>query len=117
MKTAFLAALLLTTTLLALAKPARNAATNPLTLATPVLEHFRAVVDERLAAGSYTYVHLRDATGTERWLATLSATDPGATQVTVDVFARLDRFESPRLGRTFSPLSFGRLSPTPGVHP
>jgi hypothetical protein len=115
MKTALLAALLLITAVVALATPPPRP--NPLTLATPVLEHFTAVVDERLKAGSYTYVRLHDAAGAERWIATLGATAPDTTQVTVDVFARLQRFESPRLGRTFAPLSFARLSPNPGVSP
>jgi hypothetical protein len=116
MKAALLVALL-AFALLGVSLHSRHPAANPLPLATPAHEHFTAVVDERLAAGSYTYVRVHDATGEARWVATLSATDCGAREVTVEVFARLARFESPRLARTFAPLSFGRLSPTPGVHP
>jgi hypothetical protein len=67
-------------------------------------------VEERLPAGSYLYLHVRDAEGTGHWVATLRATAPAADEVEVKVMARSERFASPRLQRDFAPLHFGAVS-------
>lgn len=76
-------------------------------LATPV--ETAGLVVERLPAGGYLYLRLRDDAGLESWVVTLSRTAPSEAQVRVTVFARADTFTSKRLGRTFEPLLFGAV--------
>ena len=73
------------------------------------------VVVERVPAGGYLYLKLRDVAGAESWVVTLSRTAPADADVRVTVFARADTFSSKRLGRTFEPLLFGavRAASTP----
>ena len=59
-----------------------------------------------LDAGSYAYLRVRSDAG-ERWVATLAATRPEASRVTVRVIGEADHFHSPRLGRDFTALAFG----------
>jgi hypothetical protein len=66
-------------------------------------------VIERLAAGPYVYLRVRDLEGNVEWYASLSATTPSATHVRALVVGRAARFESARLGRVFSPLSFAAV--------
>lgn len=65
-------------------------------------------VKETLPAGSYVYVRVTTAEG-DVWVASLSATmpEPPPERVRVLVVGSADRFHSRRLGRDFSPLSFG----------
>lgn len=70
----------------------------------------RGRVEERLAAGSYLYLRVRDASGGGHWVATLRSTAPAADEVEVRVMARSERFTSRRLGRDFAPLHFGAVS-------
>ncbi|HEX8703683.1 MAG TPA: hypothetical protein VF815_32905 [Myxococcaceae bacterium] len=68
-------------------------------------------VEERIQAGSYLYLRVRDdATGATHWVATLRATASSASPVQVRVMARAERFTSPKLGRDFAPLLFGAVS-------
>jgi hypothetical protein len=67
-------------------------------------------VEERLAAGSYLYLRVRDATGARHWVATLRATASDASEVEVKVMARAEQFSSRRLDRDFTPLHFGAVS-------
>lgn len=79
------------------------------------------VVVERVPAGGYLYLRLRDVAGAESWVVTLSRTAPADADVRVTVFARADTFSSKRLGRTFEPLLFGAVraasTPTPPESP
>jgi hypothetical protein len=71
---------------------------------------FDARVEERMPAGGYLYLHVRDLTGATHWIATLRAFAPASDAVRVRVMARAEHFRSPRLGRDFSPLLFAALS-------
>jgi hypothetical protein len=105
--------LLLTAPLLLVALAAgvlcERPAINPLTLAQPTDERFTGQVEERLEAGSYLYLRVRDG-HEERWVATLRGTAAPSSTVAVHVFARSPRFQSRRLGRVFAPLSFGSVT-------
>jgi hypothetical protein len=96
----------------ALARPAPGG--NPLSrygLAEPTLLHGQVL--ERVAAGSYLYLRLRDDSGLEHWVATLRATASSADDVNVTVVARAPSFTSKRLARVFEPLLFGAVSSHP----
>jgi hypothetical protein len=67
-------------------------------------------VEERLPAGSYLYLRVREATGDSHWVATLRSTAAATHQVEVKVMARAEHFASRRLGRDFAPLHFGAVS-------
>ncbi|QRK11080.1 hypothetical protein JQX13_14005 [Archangium violaceum] len=70
---------------------------------------FTGLVEERLRAGSYLYLRVRDPAGAQHWVATLSSTASAADAVQVRIFARSEDFHSKRLGRDFSPLLFGTV--------
>ncbi|MDI1447438.1 hypothetical protein [Polyangium sp. 6x1] len=72
---------------------------------------FTGRVAERVSAGSYLYLRVQDAAGTEHWVATLTSTASTAEDVEVQVFARAEDFHSKRLSRDFSPLLFGTVRP------
>lgn len=96
----------------ALARPA--SAENPLAryaLSEPTRLHGQVL--ERVPAGSYLYLRLRDDSGREHWVATLRATASSSDDVTVTVVSRAPSFTSKRLGRAFEPLLFGAVSSTP----
>lgn len=88
-------------------------ARNPLSLARPIDERFEGVVEERLDAGSYQYLRVRDDLGAKRWVATLRRGASPAGRVSVHAFALADRFESKRVSHVFTPLSFGSVTVTP----
>lgn len=93
---------------------------NPLTrYALDAASHYTLCgrVEERLPAGSYLYLHVRDASGTGHWVATLRATASAADEVEVKVMARSERFASPRLQRDFAPLHFGAVSGATSCRP
>lgn len=70
---------------------------------------FTGRVEERLPAGSYLYLRVRDPGGARHWVATLSSTASATDEVQVRVLARSEDFHSKRLGRDFSPLLFGTV--------
>ncbi|MDI1434600.1 hypothetical protein [Polyangium sorediatum] len=70
---------------------------------------FTGHVEERLSAGSYLYLRVRDSAGARHWIATLTSTASAAEDVEVRIFARAEDFHSKRLGREFSPLLFGTV--------
>jgi hypothetical protein len=74
-------------------------------------------VEERVQAGSYLYLRVRDAAGATHWVATLRATASRASEVEVRVMARAERFTSPKLGRQFAPLLFGAVSASTSCRP
>lgn len=76
------------------------------TLAPDARYAFAGEVVEVLDAGSYAYLRVRSEVG-ERWVATLAATRPEASRVTVRVIGEADHFHSARLGRDFTSLAFG----------
>ena len=67
---------------------------------------FDGDVAEVLDAGTYTYLRVR-APGSDRWVATLTATRPSAERVTVRVIGESPCFHSSRLDRDFTDLAFG----------
>ena len=93
------------------AKPATSASRpqNPFATATPVPpseSRFAGRVVQRLDAGSYVYLEVdRPGTG-PTWVVTAEALAPDADRVSVQVVKRVEHFESGRLKRIFSPLSF-----------
>lgn len=70
---------------------------------------FKAVVEERLTAGGYLYLRVRDLSGQHHWVATLKAFCPDDDDVSIWVMGRADRFQSKRLGREFAPLLFATV--------
>jgi hypothetical protein len=64
---------------------------------------------ERLAAGPYLYLRLREAGGGSVWLVSLRATTPPSSRVRALVLGRAERFQSRRLAREFSPLLFAAV--------
>ena len=69
------------------------------------------VVEERLAAGSYTYLAVRPDGGSPMWAVTLGSGQPVGARVSVRSFGRRTEFASRRLQRTFPVLVFGVVSP------
>ena len=70
------------------------------------------IVVEKIKAGSYTYVAVSTASGTQpRWAVTLGRGEPLGTRVKVRSFGRRREFYSRRLDRTFPELTFGIVSP------
>ncbi|WP_224371741.1 hypothetical protein [Hyalangium versicolor] len=74
-------------------------------------------VEERLPAGSYLYLRVRDAAGVLHWVATLRSSAVGTPEVSVRVLARAESFTSARLGRSFTPLLFGAVSEPSSCRP
>jgi hypothetical protein len=74
---------------------------------------FDATVLERLPAGEYLYLRVRDEAGATPWLVTLAGAHALPDHLSVRTFGRLDRFHSPRLDRDFSPLLFTSVAPAP----
>jgi hypothetical protein len=64
-------------------------------------------VNERLRAGSYTYLDLRLGDGSQRWIVVLgkAEAEPGQDIEAVAMGTRTD-FHSRRLDRTFDRLTF-----------
>jgi len=102
----------------ALLSRSRAHASNPFFDAVPMHGTLRGHVVERKDVGSYVYLRVVDAEGASRWLATLRFHMPTSDDVVATVLARADRFTSPRLHRTFSPLYFGTVhaAPSPGLN-
>ena len=83
---------------------------NPFAAATPVDprdSRFSGRVIERLRAGSYVYLLVERAGQAPAWVVTADVVAPDAERVQVRVVRRVERFESKRLSRIFSPLAFG----------
>ncbi|MDY7226576.1 hypothetical protein [Hyalangium rubrum] len=74
-------------------------------------------VEERLPAGSYLYLRVRDDEGAQHWVATLRSTAPSTPEVSVRVLARAENFPSARLHRSFAPLLFGAVSESSPCRP
>lgn len=66
-------------------------------------------VVERLPAGPYVYLLLREPDGRAEWLAALRDLTPADSRVRALVLGRAEHFRSKRLGRDFSPLSFAAV--------
>ncbi|HET6584255.1 MAG TPA: hypothetical protein VFG69_12420 [Nannocystaceae bacterium] len=71
-------------------------------------EPWLGVVETRLAAGSYTYLAVRDATAL-RWVATTGAGVPEGSPVSVRSYGTRKDFYSRRLDRSFAELEFGMI--------
>jgi hypothetical protein len=67
-------------------------------------------VEERLAAGSYTYLALRGDDGAFTWVVALGGGERPGTRVKVRSMGRRTNFRSNRLDRTFPALVFGIVS-------
>lgn len=94
--------------------PQRTGAASP----NPFVEHtlpsrerrwLHGVVHERLAAGPYVYLRLREPNGAEAWLVSLKATTSKQTRVRALVLGQADHFHSARLQRDFVPLLFAAV--------
>lgn len=72
----------------------------------------RGRVEERLAAGSYTYLALRTRDDALLWAVTLGGGAPVGAEVRVRSLGRQRAFHSRRLDRTFPELTFGIVSRT-----
>lgn len=70
-------------------------------------------VDERLVAGPYVYLRLRQSDGSEAWLVSLKATTPREAHVRALVLGQAVRFRSARLQRDFEPLLFAAVRGQP----
>lgn len=70
-------------------------------------------VEERLAAGPYVYLRLRESDGSEAWLVSLKATTPRGERVRALVLGQADHFHSARLKRDFEPLLFAAVRGQP----
>ncbi|WP_437730403.1 hypothetical protein [Sorangium sp. So ce1335] len=68
------------------------------------------VVEERLPAGSYTYLAVRPDGGSPVWAVTLGGGQPVGARVSIRSFGRRTDFASRRLKRTFPVLVFGVVS-------
>ena len=93
----------------AAAQPTQPAPTMPLADVTPPAagqERFEGVVEERLEAGSYAYLAVRDGDAV-RWVATMGEGRPPGTRIVVKSMGTRTDFFSRRLDRTFSELVFG----------
>ncbi len=75
------------------------------------LAPFSGTVEERLAAGGYTYLAVRCEDGSLRWTVTMGPGAKVADRVDVRSFGRKTEFASARLHRTFPELTFGLVSP------
>lgn len=88
-------------------------ATNPLggllrdTIAAPPIE---GRVEQRLPAGSYTYLALRTERDAVLWAVTLGKGEPPGARVKVRSMGHRPDFHSRRLNRTFPDLVFGMVS-------
>lgn len=100
-----------------LAWPVRASASNPFASARPMHESLRGHVVERQDVGSYVYLRIVDEHGAARWVVTLRLALTTSDDVVATVLARADRFTSPRLHRTFSPLYFGTVRAAPSLNP
>jgi len=64
------------------------------------------VVEQRLAAGPYTYLGVRTSERALRWAATMGRGASLGTRVAVRTLAQSEHFHSARLDRDFEDLSF-----------
>jgi hypothetical protein len=76
-------------------------------LASPI----RGRVEQRVAAGGYTYLALKTEAAELLWAVTMGRGEPVGTRVSVRSMGHAFDFYSPRLQRTFSHLVFGIVSP------
>ncbi len=70
-------------------------------------------VEERLPAGGYTYLAVREASGRLVWTVTVGRGASEGDRVVVRSFGRRASFFSRRLQRTFPELVFGLVSTQP----
>jgi hypothetical protein len=98
--------------------PQRTPSASP----NPFIEHslpsrerrwLHGTVRERLAAGPYVYLRLREEDGSEAWLVSLKATTPKDDRVRALVLGQADHFRSSRLQRDFVPLLFAAVRGQP----
>jgi len=66
-------------------------------------------VEERVLAGNYVYLRLRESSGNDSWLVSLKATTPTAPDVRALVVGRAAHFHSRQLERDFDPLLFAAV--------
>ena len=112
---ATLAAIAMSLSVLHLTQYAPVRAQNPLhTLLRDPQESalLRGRVEERLAAGGYTYLALRARDGALLWTVTLGGGAPIGAEVRMRSLGRQRAFHSRRLDRTFPELIFGIVSRT-----
>jgi hypothetical protein len=74
------------------------------------LSSFSGRVEQRLRAGSYSYLLVRADAGRVHWVVTLGDGVAAGLEVDVRSFGARDQFRSRRLGRTFEHLLFAMVS-------
>ena len=74
---------------------------------------WHGVVEERLVAGSYSYLAVRDAAAL-RWVAVMGPGEPPGRTVVVHAMGMRTDFHSARLDRDFAELFFATVQPEPG---
>jgi hypothetical protein len=67
-------------------------------------------VEQRISAGSYSYLALRTSEGAQRWTVTMGRGQPVGANVSVRSIGYSPRFYSKRLRREFPNLVFGIVS-------
>lgn len=89
-----------------------TAASNPFqshALASKDQHWIAGTVLERVTAGPYVYVRLREDTGDSAWLVSMKALTPSAAEVRALIVGRAEHFHSRRLDRDFRPLLFAAV--------
>lgn len=96
---------------LAASPPAAPA--NPFATVTPERQTIAGRIEERIAAGSYVYLAVRDRDDALRWAVVMGSAPDAGADVVLTSMGKHARFHSPRLGREFDELHFAVLSPAP----
>lgn len=96
--------------------PAPPAAPNPFVahaLPAAARRWREGIVIERIPAGPYVYLRLRQSGGESHWLVSLRATTPRGDHVRALIVGQAEHFHSQRLDRDFSPLAFAAVRSVP----
>lgn len=68
-----------------------------------------ATIEERVPAGPYVYLRVREQTGQLAWLVALKSLTPDTSDVRALVVGQAEQFHSRRLDRDFQPLLFAAV--------
>lgn len=95
---------------LALSRQTDTTGSNPLLSATWERRELSGHIEARRSTGDYTYV-LVEADGERTWAVIAEPLRSQDSEVRLQLYARLGRYTSRRLGQTFEPLYFATLLP------
>lgn len=93
--------------------PHQAAPENPFATMKPDKQTIAGRIEERLAAGSYVYLAVRDRDDALRWAVVLGDAPAEGADVVLTSMGRHEGFRSPRLRREFSELHFAILADAP----